>query len=892
MSKNTNLSFLTDFLTADIVNSRVGMNNVSPQSTFDVTGTGKFSGILTLGSTVSNGTYTYTLPSATGTLALTSDIPSVSGYVPYTGANQSVDLGNNVLTSRGLNIDSIGGTAGALNLRQATSFSTWSGAPFTSIYATTGNRVVFSFSNDNRTFTLDGSLVSAASPRTFTFPDATGTLALTSDIPSVVGVYLPLAGGTLTGALNGTTATFSQDSTFHGVTIGRGGGGTLQSFAYNTAIGSGALSANTTGIYNTAIGFNALANHTTGNSQVALGLNAGRYINSGANNVLSSSSIYIGVDTRASASGNTNEIVIGHNAIGNGSNTVTIGNSSITNNYFIGAATFSSSVGVGLSGTPVKTLEVRGTLAISNSSSSYWYMDRDDSDGRFKILTDTDNERLSILTGGNVGIGTASPAGKLEINGLTFVNNTGDSTARLLLRNSTTGASAGGLDIQEIGVDASLNNASNGYLSLSTNNTERMRITSAGDVGIGTNNPARKLDVNGFFRVSDGTVNTEIVNGGGVGFIGTASNHSLALQTNNTERMRITSGGNVLIGTTTDTGFKLDVNGSLRWGSTTNYLSSGYDSGGIYMELIGTTTLTRQFRLQGINNALNSYSSIRLEAGISEIAFVTKDIERMRITSVGKVGIGVVSPNYSLTVSGTIQCGYIALGDVLNNNNSTIEFVNGPNSTTYATTGNITYYGNTNLTLCYGGGNVLIGTLTNYGAKVHASHASSGYPVFSAINTSVANSRCYYGQKYSGSTDDYYMIFDNAVANKFLFYGNGGLGNVQANDVNLSDERVKKDIASLESYWDKFKAIEIVKFKYKDQTHDDFNIGVIAQQVEAVAPEFIEADGWGKNTPTQSEEPLKSVYTSDLYHASIKVLQEAMAKIEKLETEIDKLKNK
>jgi len=184
MSKNTNLSFLTDFLTADIVNSRVGMNNVSPQATFDVTGTGKFSGILTLGSTVSNGTYTYTLPSSTGTLALTSDIPSVSGYVPYTGANQSVDLGNNVLTSRGLNIDSIGGTAGALNLRQATSFSTWSGAPFTSIYATTGNRVVFSFSNDNRSFTLDGSLVSAASPRTFTFPDATGTFALTSQIPT------------------------------------------------------------------------------------------------------------------------------------------------------------------------------------------------------------------------------------------------------------------------------------------------------------------------------------------------------------------------------------------------------------------------------------------------------------------------------------------------------------------------------------------------------------------------------------------------------------------------------------------------------------------------------------------------------------------------------------
>ena len=49
---------------------------------FEVTGTAKVSGILTLGSTISNGTYTYTLPSATGTLALTS---ALGDYLPLTG---------------------------------------------------------------------------------------------------------------------------------------------------------------------------------------------------------------------------------------------------------------------------------------------------------------------------------------------------------------------------------------------------------------------------------------------------------------------------------------------------------------------------------------------------------------------------------------------------------------------------------------------------------------------------------------------------------------------------------------------------------------------------------------------------------------------------------------
>ena len=38
--------------------------------------------------------------------------------------------------------------------------------------------------------------------RTVTIPDSTGTMALTSDIPTVAGVYLPLAGGTLSGAVN------------------------------------------------------------------------------------------------------------------------------------------------------------------------------------------------------------------------------------------------------------------------------------------------------------------------------------------------------------------------------------------------------------------------------------------------------------------------------------------------------------------------------------------------------------------------------------------------------------------------------------------------------------------------------------------------------------------
>ena len=104
----------------------------------------------------------------------------------------------------------------------------------------------------------------------------------------------------------------------------------------NTAIGYQSLSLNTTGGYNTAIGGQALYSNTTGVQNTALGFFAGRYTSATAGNQTSSNSVYIGYDTRSSADGNTNEIVIGASAIGNGSNTVTLGNTSVTG-WYMGA---------------------------------------------------------------------------------------------------------------------------------------------------------------------------------------------------------------------------------------------------------------------------------------------------------------------------------------------------------------------------------------------------------------------------------------------------------------------------------------------------------------------------------------------------------------------------
>jgi len=92
----------------------------------------------------------------------------------------------------------------------------------------------------------------------------------------------------------------------------------------NVSLGQKSLMNNLTGNFNTAIGQNALITHLYGNDNTGIGSNAGHFISSGANNETGIDNVFIGADTRASADGTTNELVIGSNAIGKGSNQAVI----------------------------------------------------------------------------------------------------------------------------------------------------------------------------------------------------------------------------------------------------------------------------------------------------------------------------------------------------------------------------------------------------------------------------------------------------------------------------------------------------------------------------------------------------------------------------------------
>ncbi len=216
----------------------------------------------------------------------------------------------------------------------------------------------------------------------------------------------------------------------------------------NSALGQAALFSNTTGSNNTALGHVALYSNTTGSSNTAIGYQAGRFIADGTTaNQTSGSSVYLGNDTKALASGDANEIVIGYNAIGLGSNTAVLGNSSITTTALRG------NVGIGITA-PGATLEVKPTggasfsngLKLSNGGGGHSWLLQAGSpsvNNDFFTLTDTTASnavRLTIDNTGNVGIGASNPAQKLQVtNGNLRFDQVATPTAPTVAVNATAG---------------------------------------------------------------------------------------------------------------------------------------------------------------------------------------------------------------------------------------------------------------------------------------------------------------------------------------------------------------------------------------------------------------------------------------------------------------------
>ena len=267
--------------------------------------------------------------------------------------------------------------------------------------------------------------------------------------------------------------------------------------------------------------------------------------------------------------------------------------------------------------------------------------------------------------GGNVGIGTTGPSEKLAILGNLNIGNNDASNPSNYLRFGATSLGSSGINP----TDEGNHHVGLAFLTENTgtkNPTERVRIDSSGNVGIGTTAPSQRLDVNGSINVSGGgdvyVNNLKVCRSDGTncpsisgsssagGWTNTSITTSTALNVNLTSGNLTIPNGNVGIGTTGPAA-KLTVAGGHILLDNNQYYE-GKDNSGTVLNLLGADA-------SNYNTIGSAGTGVRFQNGAQSATLVT-------ILNDGNVGIGTTAPSQRLDVNGSINVS--GGGDVYVNN--------------------------------------------------------------------------------------------------------------------------------------------------------------------------------------------------------------------------------
>lgn len=305
-------------------------------------------------------------------------------------------------------------------------------------------------------------------------------------------------------------------------------------------------------------------------------------------------------------------------------NRVGVGTASPTNNLTIGLGSFSSPAPntVGIYGSAAGAVytaaghdfitETGGTLYNATNTEHFW---------RTGSV-----ERMRIDASGNVGIGTSSPAYRLEIPA------TGPVAANLggIL------IGANGTDIQSsIGTLRHQATGASGYMSFDTNGSERMRIDYSGDVAIGTSTPAARLSGTNGLVIEKATPGLALA-GTSRSYLQYVTGTSFKIfdQTLGVDRVTLDSSGRVGIGTASP-GQKLDVAGSVALSNNATYIYSK-DSAGTATRTLGMNS-ANTFYVGPIDAYAGGSIQYGASSGVASHVWLTAATERMRIDSAGNV---------------------------------------------------------------------------------------------------------------------------------------------------------------------------------------------------------------------------------------------------------------
>ena len=321
------------------------------------------------------------------------------------------------------------------------------------------------------------------------------------------------------------------------------------------------------------------------------------------------------------------------------------------NSYFNGG-----NVGIGTT-SPSELLHLESTeplIRLDDTNSGLHYIFGQDGDG-FKFTTN--NPTYGKYTfDSNVGIGTTAPTAKLQVSGKSFFTND-------LFTLQNKGIFFNGLDDFSSGI-AGIDSGTS--VRIFAGGSEKVRVKSTGNVGIGTDDPSHLLQLSGSgnvaLAITSGTTNTAIINFGDssnddAGIIAytndAGGSDHMAFTVATSERMRISANGNVGIGTT-GPNEKLEVNGNIKLSSTAGqtatpsyiWLGNDYSNGQtrdklkIYLYNSGT---------EQYGFTVGDQSDIQYHSNQEHDFYVANSL-KVRISQSGNVGIGTTNPAAKLNI--------------------------------------------------------------------------------------------------------------------------------------------------------------------------------------------------------------------------------------------------
>jgi hypothetical protein len=506
----------------------------------------------------------------------------------------------------------------------------------------------------------------------------------------------------------------------------------------------------------------------------------------------------------------------------------------------------------------------------------------------FSEITGGVGETMRIDSTGRVGIGTASPSTVLHI-----ANDDPELTIERIGAHSTSSApliqfkgrgpnniiyNFGKID----GASSGVNNA--GHLRFFTNasgtQSECMRIDSNGTLSISS--------VHSGNAVTSSTLKFGILNSNGddrkAQIISTKESdiHSTlefgtTVSNSYGERMRIDSSGNVGINNTSPSSYN---------GSADNLVVGNTGDTGITVAS-GTSSQGSLFFADGTSGSAEAEGFLAYVHSSNYMMFGTGNTERMRITSTGKVGIGVTSPINDLELAGTFQANvsantgsYTQTFNVTNAVNADFNVHLKTNSTTIGPS--------TSTPLCFhtgGSGNERM-RITSAG---HLLHGCTQVPDGSHPGTSINND----------ANQGQIIVASNSTGSAILLQfrnPNGSVGDIRsgasATTFNTtSDYRLKENAVSISDGITRLKTLKPYKFNFKSDTSTVVD-GFFAHEVTAV-PEAVT----GTKDAVASEdndllgvkqgEPIyQTIDHSKLVPLLTAALQEAISKIETLEAKV------